>query len=89
MLPMNKIMNDIAIFMEQRDKDEAENHPFDTAKHAQERSDKVVLFANKMSDKYEELVSVELVTTLMTSYKDLTSDKKGLFSESFKDSSDE
>jgi hypothetical protein len=89
MLPMNKIMEDVSKFIEHRDKNEEEDHPFDTAKHAKERKDSVVLFANEMSGKYEELVSVELVTALMTSYKDSINNKNPLFSESFKGSSDE
>lgn len=36
----------------------------------QKQRDEVVLFANEMSDKYEEHVSVELVDTLMVSYQD-------------------
>ncbi len=65
MLPMNKLVEDVAIFMEQRESGEA-------AAAATEKTlrDEVVLFANELSEKYKEHVSVELVDALIVSYQD-------------------
>lgn len=68
MLPMNKLMEDVAKFVKEREK-RVMGTPVGH-EDVQKQRDEVVLFANEMSDKYEEHVSVELIDTLMTSYQD-------------------
>jgi hypothetical protein len=68
MLPMNKIVEDIAEFVKNREA-EVMGTPVGH-EDVQEQRDEVVLFANELSEKYEELVSVELIDTLMVSYQD-------------------
>jgi hypothetical protein len=68
MLPMNKLMDDIAEFIKERE-EKVLGTPVGH-EDVQRQRDEVVLFANEMSDKYEEHVSVELVDTLMVSYQD-------------------
>ncbi len=81
MLPMNKLMEDVIGFVKNREA-EVMGAPAcseDVLKQMAIRlfctsgtvaREQVVLFANEMSDKYEEHVSVELVDTLVTSYQD-------------------
>lgn len=68
MLPMNKLVEDVAEFITQRE-EEGLGNPV-TGEDVRVQRDNVVLFANDMSDKYKELVSVELVDTLIVSYMD-------------------
>lgn len=86
MLPMNKLMEDIQTFMERRE-EEDEGVPCGSEK-VQERREEVILFANEMSDKYEELVSVELVDTLMVSYADSMDKEKDSQSDLLKNIDD-
>ncbi len=65
MLPMNKLVEDIAIFMEEREKEKGV-----VVKTEETLRSEVVLFANDLSEKYKEHVSVELVDSLIVSYCD-------------------
>lgn len=74
MLPMNKLVEDVAEFM--RERREAVMGTPVGHEDVQTQRDEIVLFANDMSDKYEELVSVELVDTLIMTYEDSVNDNK-------------
>jgi hypothetical protein len=74
MLPMNKLVEEVAEFITQRE-EEGLGNPV-TGEDVRVQRDNVVLFANDMSDKYKELVSVELVDTLIVSYMDSLDKKK-------------
>lgn len=76
MLPMNLIMEDIAEFVKRRE-EEVMGTPVGH-EDVQKQRDEIVLFANELSEKYEELVSVELVDTLMVSYQDSVDTSKDL-----------
>ncbi len=65
MLPMNKLVEDVALFMEEREKEKGV-----VVKTEETLRNEVVIFANKLSEFYKEHVSVELVDTLIVSYCD-------------------
>lgn len=71
MLPMNKLMEDVAEFTKARESGEVA-----AAETEEIIKNKVVLFANTLSEKYKEHISVELVVALMTSYQDSVDQKK-------------
>lgn len=68
---MNKLVEDVAEFIKQRKRGEVA-----AAETEKIFSDKVVLFADDLSKKYKEHVSVKLVVALMTSYQDSIDKKK-------------
>ncbi len=65
MLPMNKLVEDVAEFIREREQGEVA-----AAETEEMLRDRIVLFANDLSEKYKEHVSVELVDSLMVSYQD-------------------
>ncbi len=65
MLPMNKLVEDVAAFMEARAKEAGVVVKTDETLRNEE-----VLFANELSEKYHEHVSVELVDSFIISYND-------------------
>ena len=79
MLPMNKLYEDVADFI--RDRDEADEGNVVTGMDIRVQRDDVVLFAHDLSEKYEELVSVELVDTLTNAYYDSTNHRSKIRTE--------
>lgn len=75
MLPMNKLVEDIAVFVKDRE-EEVMGTPVGH-EDVQKQRDEVVLFANDLSEKYAEHVSVELVDTLIVSYQDSLNKEEG------------
>ena len=71
MLPMNKLVQDVAEFIK------ADGHVETSAQGSKwSRRDKIVLFANELSGKYSEHVSVELVSSLIVTYTDALDKEK-------------
>jgi len=64
MLPMNKLYEDVEAYVRERDEETAGSAV--TGMDIRVERDNVVLFSNELSEKYDELVSVELVDTLMS-----------------------
>lgn len=67
MLPMNKICEDIKAFLIQRDN---KNEGKFTVEADETRQTELVLFAHVLSQKYNELVSVKLVESLVVNIQD-------------------
>lgn len=65
MLPMNKIFNDVAEFAAEQEK----TANWEGLEYG-EREDKIAVFAHELSQRYDELVSVKLVKSLITTYLD-------------------
>ncbi len=65
MLPMNKVCEDIKKFVSNMD----ESHPVGSDGWTRER-EKVVLFANELSEKYGEHVDIKLVKSLIVNIQD-------------------
>lgn len=71
MLPMNKLVEDVAVFMEEREKEKGV-----VVKTEETLRGEVVLFANELSEKHGEHVSVELVDSLIVTYNDAIDKEK-------------
>lgn len=65
MLPMNKLVEDVRAFMIEREKEKGV-----VVKTEETLRNEVVLFANQLSEKHSEHVSVELVDSLIVTYND-------------------
>lgn len=65
MLPMNKICEDIKAFLDKNDNEEKI-----VVKTEETRQTELVLFAHVLSQKYNELVSVKLVESLIVNIQD-------------------
>lgn len=77
MLPMNKLVQSVAGFISAREKqgEGVPAGPYDKCHEAQKNA--IVLFANEMSEEYGELVSVDLVNSLIVTHFDLINKDKG------------